>query len=230
MTAVIVIEAVVIVLLAVLVAGLLRSHAEILRTLDRLGAGDHDSTLLPSPRPRTVGFEDAPLKSITGTTPAGADRTVSLDHGRQPTLIAFLSTGCASCQVFWQELARTPDLPLPDTRILVVTKGAEAETPSKVGSLAPSGVDVVMSSEAWDAFRVPLTPYFMLLDPDSRVIGEGSAVTWEQLSGLLSQAVADTPDPKRLGTTQRARFTDAQLAQSGVEPGDASLYENPLDR
>lgn len=230
MTAVIILEGVVIVLLAILVAGLLRSHAEILRTLDRLGAGEDVSTQVAGPRPRTVGFEEAPMKSVTGLTPGGSDRTVSLDHGRAPTLLAFLSTGCASCQVFWRELAQSPELPLPGTRVLVVTKGSDGESPGKVAGLAPPGVDVIMSSEAWDEFRVPLTPYFMLLDPDSRVIGEGSALTWDQLLGLLRQSIADSPDPKRLSTSQRAEFTDTQLARSGVEPGDPSLYENPLDR
>ena len=40
MLTLVIIEGIVIVLLTVLVAGLLRSHAEILCTLDRLGAGD----------------------------------------------------------------------------------------------------------------------------------------------------------------------------------------------
>ena len=230
MTAVVVVEGVVIVLLAILVAGLLRSHAEILRQLDRLGAGDDPSTSLAAPRPRTVGFEEAPTKTITGLTPQGADRTLSLQNGRTPTLLAFLSSGCASCQVFWSELGGQPEPPLPDTRTVVITKGADAESPAKVADLAPSHLDVVMSSELWDAFRVPLTPYFMLLDPDAKVIGEGSALTWEQLLGLLRQSVADTPSPTQLGTSERSRFTDARLAQSGIEPGDSSLYRNPLDQ
>jgi hypothetical protein len=230
MTAIVVIEGVVIVLLAVLVAGLLRSHAEILRQLDRLGAGDDASTPVGSPRPRTIGFGEAPMKTIVGTTPRGAERTISLDHGRAPTLLAFLSSGCASCQVFWSELAGHPEQPLPDTRTVVVTKGSDGETPSKIASLAPPTIDVLMSSEVWDEFRVPLTPYFVLLDPEARVIGEGSALTWDQLLGLLRQSAADSPDPTQLDTPERARFTDSRLAQSGVEPGDPSLYENPLDR
>jgi hypothetical protein len=230
MTAVVIIEAVVIVLLVVLVAGLLRSHAEILRKLDRLGAGDDPATPIAAPRPRTVGFEEAPLRTITGTTPAGADRSISLDHGRFPTLVAFLTSGCASCQVFWTELGQDPDLPLPDTRVIAVTKGSDAESPAKVADLAPAGIEVVMSSEVWDSFRVPLTPYFILLDGDARVVGEGSALNWEQLLGLLGQSMADSPDPSRLDTSERARFTDERLAQSGVDPGDPSLYQDPLER
>jgi len=229
MTAVIVIEGVVIVLLLVLVAGLLKSHAEILRQLDRLGAGDDTTQSVSSPRPRTVGFEEAPMKSITGLTPRGAERTLTLDHGRSPTLLAFLSSGCASCRVFWSEFGNDPEQPLPDTRTVIVTKGADGESPDKIAGLAPAGVDTLMSSDVWDAFRVPLTPYFMLLDAGARVIGEGSALTWEQLLGLLRQSAADTPHPAHLGTSERARFTDSRLAESGVEPGDPSLYENPIE-
>lgn len=229
MTAVVVIEGVVIVLLIVLVGGLLRSHAEILRQLDRLGAGENSSSPIAAPRARTVGFEEAPLKSISGLDPGGSERVISLDHGRSPTLIAFLSSGCASCQTFWRELADDPELPLPATRMVVITKGPEAESPAKVSDLAPAGTEVIMSSEAWDEFRVPLTPYFVLLDPEAQMIGEGSALSWDQLLGLLRRSAADNPDPARLTTSERARFTDDQLAQSGVEPGDPSLYENPVE-
>lgn len=228
MTAVVVIEGVVIVLLLILVAGLLRSHAEILRQLDRLGAGESSQPISP-PRPRSVGFEEAPMKTITGLTPGGAQRTLSLDHGRSPTLLAFLSSGCASCRAFWAELSGDPELPLPHTRTVVVTKGLDGESPDKVADLAPATVDVIMSTDVWDRFRVPLTPYFILLDSDAKVIGEGSALSWDQLLGLLRQSAADSPNPAHLGTSERARFTDARLAQSGVEPGDASLYDNPLD-
>lgn len=228
MTAVVVIEGVVIVLLVVLVGGLLRSHAEILRQLDRLGVGEDPSSPVSAPRPRSVGFEEAPLKTISGLTPRGAERTISLDHGRSPTLLAFLSSGCTSCQTFWSELAQNPEPPMPDTRTIVITKGPDAETPAKVEDLAPADADVIMSSEVWDEFRVPLTPYFMLLDPEARMIGEGSALSWDQLLGLLRRSAADNPNPAHLGTAERAAFTDSQLAQSGVEPGDPSLYENPV--
>jgi len=230
MTAVVVIEGVVIVLLLVLVAGLLRSHAEILRQLERLGAGEDTALAVASPRPRTVGFDEAPMKTVAGLTPRGAERAITLDHGRNPTLLAFLSSGCASCQVFWTTLGGEPEQPIPNTRTVIVTKGSDGDSADKIAGLAPEGVDIVMSSEVWDTFRVPLTPYFMLLDPDARVIGEGSALTWDQLVGLLRQAAADTPNPAHLGTAERAHFTDTQLAQSGVQPGDPSLYENPLER
>ncbi len=138
MTAVIVIEAVVILLLLVLVAGLLKSHAEILRELDRLGAHpSSDSDESRAQRLKVTGLGRAPSQEIAGLDPAGTAVSVSLNQGRGETLLAFLSTGCASCRVFWDELAGSPQLPTPSTRPVIVTKGPESESPAKVGDLAP---------------------------------------------------------------------------------------------
>jgi hypothetical protein len=225
MTAVVIIEAVVIVLLLVLVAGLLKSHAEILRRLESPGAAADEPT--QAQRLRTTGLGRAPANEISGVDPVGSMLSVSLTHGRGETLLSFLSTGCASCRVFWEELAGSPELPTPHTRPVIVTKGPQAESPAKVADLAPSGVNVVMSDEAWDTFRIPLTPYFMLVDGDGAVIGEGSATNMNHLLGLFRQSAADSA-PVRLNTRERERFTDDQLSSSGIEPGDQSLYQDPL--
>lgn len=222
MTAVVIIEAVVIVILLILVAGLLKSHAEILRRLDRLGAIDHDEE--PTRQPRTTGLGRAPSDDITGVDPSGASVTVAIKRRRGETLLAFLSTGCASCQVFWEELANRADL---SARPIIVTKGPSAESPAEVVRLAPSQVRLVMSDEAWDAFRVPLTPYFMLVDGNGNIIGEGSATNMDRLLGLFRQSALDT-NPERMNTRNRERLTDERLSRSGVEPGDPSLYEDPL--
>jgi hypothetical protein len=224
MTAVVVIEAVVIVLLLVLVAGLLKSHAEILRRLDRLGVGDDEPTR--AQHLRTTGLGKVPAEEVTGVDPSGSTISVSLTHGHGETLLSFLSTGCASCRVFWEELAGGVDLPTPRTRPVIVTKGPSAESPGMVAELAPSRVKVVMSDEAWDDFKVPLTPYFMLVDGEGRVIGEGSATNMSHLLGLFRQSAADA-NPVQLNTRERERFTDDRLAGSGIEPGDPSLYEDP---
>jgi hypothetical protein len=225
MTAVVVIEAVVIVLLLVLMAGLLKSHAEILRRLDRLGVTGDEPTR--AQHLRTTGLGKVPAEEVTGVDPSGSVISVSLTHGRGETLLSFLSTGCASCRVFWEELAGGVDLPTPRTRPVIVTKGPGAESPGKVAELAPSRVKVVMSDEAWADFKVPLTPYFMLVDGEGGVIGEGSATNMSHLLGLFRQSAGDA-NPVQLNTRQRERFTDDQLSGSGIEPGDPSLHEDPL--
>ncbi len=226
MTAAIVIEGVVIVLLLVLVAGLLKSHAEILRNLDALGAG-LDADVPTTQRLRVTGLGAAPTGELTGVDPAGAAVSATLTHGRGETLLAFLSTGCASCRVFWQEMATDAALPTGSTRPVIVTKGPESESPGKVAQLAPGGVKVIMSDSAWDAYKVPLTPYFVLVSGTGQVLGEGSATDLGHLNDLFAQSVVDA-DPTRLDTKGRERFTDEKLSRSGIEPGDPSLYEDPL--
>lgn len=227
MTAVVIVEAVVIVLLLALVAGLLKSHAEILRRLDRLSTSGADTEPTRAQQPGPTGLGEAPVDEITGVDRNGSTVTVSLRHGKGETLLAFLTTGCASCRMFWDELAQRPEMPTPGSRPVIVTKGPESESPGKVRELAPDEVNLIMSDEAWDSFRVPLTPYFMLVGGDGTVIGEGSSSNMANLRDLLRQSAADA-DPVHLSTRERERFTDDQLGRSGIAPGDPSLYEDPL--
>lgn len=237
MEALVVIEGLVILLLAVLVAGLLRSHAEILRKLHALGAGEDVPVPTPAVKrrpPTTAGFEKAPLMNLAGVTPRGDTVSVSLEHGRGPTLVAFLSSGCSTCQTFWKAFAGDHDLPTEDTRTVIATKGPADESISEVALRAPTDLTTIMSTEVWDAFRVPMTPYFIFVDGSGQVIGEGSASTWSHLLRLLRQSMADSatpaqPSPLHLDTEGRAHFTDDELHRAGIEPGDPSLYRNPVD-
>jgi hypothetical protein len=231
MEAVVVIEGVVIVLLAILVGGLLKSHAEILRQLHALGAGEDGAVTIGTPqtRPRTTGFEKAPATTLAGVDLSGSAITLSLEHGRGNTLLAFLSSGCLSCQTFWDEFGGEYELPAPDTRTVIITKGPGSESPAKVRALAPQRVPLLMSDQVWDTFKVPMTPYFLMVDGDGMVVGEGAASGWQHLLGLLRQSAADAADPVRLDTEGRKQFTDAQLRDAGVLPGDPSLYQNPLE-
>lgn len=229
MTAIVLIEAIVILLLLILMAGLLKSHAEILRQLNRLGVGEDVLGGNVSPALKGAGMEKAPTTQLSGVDPHGSPRVVTLGHGHGATLIAFLSSGCASCQVFWEKLSGDYELPTPDTRVVIVTKGAGSESPSRISELAPEGIPLVMSDDTWDVFRVPLTPYFLLVDSDSRVLGEGSGTTWDHLLSLFRRSAADAEHPAGLDTEARRRFSDERLTGSGIEPGDSALYDNPLD-
>jgi hypothetical protein len=230
-TLVVVIEAVVIVLLAVLVAGLLKSHAEILRQLNALGVSE-DGSMSPPTRgglPRTTGFEKAPTTTLTGVDLAGGPMTLSIEHGKGSTLLAFLSSGCLSCETFWREFQRDFELPTPDTRTVILTKGPATESPGRLRELAPPKLPLLMSDEVWNTFKVPMTPYFLLVDGEGLVIGEGAAASWQHLLGLFRQSTSDAANPLALDTEGRALFTDSQLRNAGLHPGDPSLYQNPLD-
>jgi hypothetical protein len=117
-------------------------------------------------------------------------------------------------------------------RVVVVTKGAEAESPARLAKFAPPVVPVVMSSDAWSDYDVPVAPYFAYVDPgEGLVVGEGAAANWEQLVSMMEQALADagmsTAAPKGRRRARRSDAparADAALRRAGIEPGDASLY------
>jgi hypothetical protein len=206
-------ETLLLVLLLLLVAGLLRSHAEILR---RLGPPDESRGQLPEPGLRTGGHEG---RDIAGTTLSGDALMIGLGADSPPTLLAFLSSGCGVCERLWQDLrVDRPAGLAPEVRLVAVVKDASAESPARLRTLAPASVPVVMSSAAWSAYGVPATPYFVYLE-GGRVQGEGSASGWEQILALLRDARADAMH--RNGDVDDV---ERVLGAAGIGPGHPSLY------
>ena len=207
MVALVSVETVLLVLLVVLVAALLRSHAEILR---RLGPeGSAAPPLAPPPsgiRPETEAPE------LAGVTPTGD--AVKLSLGGAPTLLAFLSSGCTTCASFFEALGERR--PVPDVQTVIVTHGSEREAPAKLRRLAGDHVPVVMSSEAWEDYAVPGSPYFVLVQ-DGAVRGEGVATTWRALASLVADAIEEQREAEAQGIDER-------LAAAGIGPDHPSLY------
>ena len=265
MTAVVVVETLLLALMALLVGGLLRSHAEILRRLHELGAGIYDDdadadaaaasttggvrspvelrTRPGVPEPRSAeGSVATDAHDVAGLTPIGSTAMVGVVDTGHTTLLAFLSSGCGTCADFWRAFGdgEGTRLPGPDTRLVIVTKGVEAESSSAVAELAPAGVTTIMSTEAYDDYAVPANPYFILVGPTGRVMGEGAAASWQQVATLLGQAVADagmdldgsplqrSAPAGRMSGPERADRADADLLAAGIGPGHPSLYPEEL--
>jgi hypothetical protein len=223
MEALVAVETVLLVLLVVLVAGLLRSHAEILRRLGPAGAAGAAETIPPSAAPTRRRNRDSPAPVLAGSTPGGDAVKLAFDGGAVgPTLLAFLTSGCSSCAGFWESLGSDQ---LPDrVQPVIVARGRERESPSRLRSLAPSDVPVVMSSRAWKEYGVPGAPYFVLVDGGVR--GEGVATSWAALASLVADAIADehaaTESPRVAGAARRR--LDQTFAAAGIGPDDPSLY------
>ena len=148
MVALVVVSTFVVLVLGVLVAGLLRSHADILRSLHELGVGVGDPASAGDgpgrPRPArhrrrwhmgpTAGARasgEAP--TVAGVTPAGDARAVAVANSDRLSLLGFLSSGCATCTAFWDALQAPGTMDLPDgTRVVIVTKGPDREVPAEV--------------------------------------------------------------------------------------------------
>jgi hypothetical protein len=229
MTILIAIETLLLVLLSLVVVGLLRSHAEILRRIGPPEAGERDSDVLapglPDP-PSREGLRRAP--KISGMTLGGDGVQVGSGSGR-PTLVAFLSSGCLTCEGFWETFsqAEPPEIP-GGARVVAVTKDASHESPSRLRELAGDALEVVMSSSAWRQFDVPTSPYFVYVGRDGMILGEGAAASWPQVASLLRDAIGDAEAASltvsRAGGSERARRVDEELAAAGIDPGHPSLY------
>jgi len=205
--ALVILEAVAVGLLGLLVAGLLRSHAEILRQLHALGVGRE------APAPAASGL-GTPAPRLDGVAPDGEAVSIALDRPGERTLLLFLSSGCGTCAGWWDALRTGAHRDQP-WRTVAVARGADEESPSLLQGLAPPDVAVVMSSAAWESFRVPGSPYAVMVDGASgRVTGEGVARSWAQLASLVGASVGD------LGA-------DAALFAAGIGPGHPSLYPEP---
>ena len=228
--------AIVVAILAFLVAGLLRSHATILRRLHELGAGVESApgaTPAAASPPPDLGLPAPPnvtegrlAADITGVTPAGEAHAIPVLETAHDTVVAFLSSGCTTCHVFWEELR---DAAMPaGTRLVVVTKGEEAESPVAVADLAPPDVIVVMSTQAWNEYDVPGSPYVVHVDGESgRVRGEGTGPSWQQVRRMLLQGAGDLDarrTNKAAADAQREHDVDEMLLSAGIQPGDPSLY------
>ncbi len=257
MVGLVVADTVVVLLLGLLVAGLLRSHADIARKLRELGVPLGDPAREPRQAvPIPAGLRRAgdgtveigpplPHRSVRnavfdveGVTPEGDSLALAV-LGARKTLLCFLSSGCAGCGAFWADLDSGRS-PIPgDVRTVVVTKGPETEQVGAVRRLSPEirDVPIVMSSQAWQDYEVPGSPFFVLVDGEAGGrLGEGTARSLAEVAELVLASIGDagislrttrgeTASPE---TGRRHRdhvpTVDEQLVAAGIGPGDASLY------
>ncbi len=268
MIALVVVSTFVVLVLGILVAGLLRSHADILRSLHQLGAGVGDPALAEMTATAASGAAATPVAppvslvppgaspplgpapTVAGVTPSGDARAISVTNSDGLTLLAFLSSGCASCTGFWQALQRPGLLDLPGrSRAVIVTKGPDREVPSEVRAMADGRIPVVMSTDAWVDYQVPGSPFFVLVDGATGTkVGQGVASHVGQLAELVRRAEHDraahaAPDSDSgsgsgrdrpsanggLDGPAREAAADEVLRAAGIQPGDPSLYPRTLE-
>ncbi len=137
-----------------------------------------------------------------------------------------MSTPCPTCERFWPRFAEPHSLAaLGDARLVVVTRGSQDERPAQVAQVVPAGVTVVMSTQAWDDYQIPGSPYFVMVDGDRGVVtGEGSAGDWDKLLDLMGIADGDVSPGAGGNDLAREARVDKELADAGILPGDPQLY------
>jgi hypothetical protein len=230
MITLVVIQTVLLAVLTVLVAGLLRAYGTVLRRLHELdgGGGSRQFAAHRPDQPSATAF--GPAHDVAGETLSGELVTARVAGVQHDTLLLFLSSGCATCAAFWAELGAPVRLP-PNTRLLVVPQSAADESPRELAALAPDGVDVVLSSDAWRDYEVPGSPHAVYVDGRSgRVRGEGTGQSLRQVTELLAQAtgepgfVTGAAGPKSARDERQEADVDRALLAAGILPGDPRLY------
>jgi hypothetical protein len=221
-TAVVTVETLLLALLVLLVGGLLRSHAEILRRLDELQPAG-SATAAPA-------RASAASHDVSGVTLGGEALHMGVTRPGAPMLLAFLTSGCSTCQAFWEAFA-DPRTPLPaGFELLVVTKDPTHESSVRLRELAPPDVRVVMSSAAWLDYDVPASPYFVHVDARGELAGEGTAQRFDQVLSLLADAASDAADAGGHGPAERAVRVERELEAAGIGPDHPSLYQRAQRR
>lgn len=236
MTVLVVLETILLAVLTVLVAGLLRAYATVLRRLHDLDGGGSaprqfrlDAPVqVPAPSSREEWTQGHDVAGETVRGELVSTRVVGVEHD---TVLLFLSSGCASCETFWDELAQPARLPA-GTRLVVITQGDDAESRDAVATLAPAGLDVIMSTPAWQDYEVPGSPHVLLVEGRTgRIRGEGTGQSWRQVAQLLAQATGDTTfldgarHPRKPARDAEVEAeVDRELMAAGILPGDPRLY------
>ncbi len=253
----------------VFIVALLRSHADILRRLAVLEDGGAGAPAPGGRGPEGVplvaaggrGPEGVPLVAagdISGLTLAGDSVKLSLGAGSPPTLLAFLSSGCAACGPLWDGIRDAPQLPALAARVVIVTHDPARESTTRLRALAPTGVELILAGGAWQDYAVPASPHFVLTDGAGGIAGRGSALSWTQLVSMVQDARHDArdwqdaqdsqdargvrdahevqdaqdaaaPAARARSTRERAARAEAALARSGIAPGHPSLYPDRRD-
>jgi hypothetical protein len=161
--------------------------------------------------PATVGHD------LVGVDPSGARLSVGIAAGAEPVCVLFLSSSCQGCRDLWEGTgALRRDLG-PAVRVVVVTRGPEAEDAAAVARLATSGAvgsdevsgetqggetgsggtevtEVVMSSQAYLDYGVSGPPFYALtVGTDVRT--EGVAWGVRETAQAVRRALAGPDSP-----------------------------------
>ena len=236
MTVLIVFETILLAGLTVLVAGLLRAYATVLRRLHAMDGGGAASSgprgfaldPVPEPATRDSWKEGHDLVGVSVGGELASARVLGVDHD---TVLLFLSSGCASCERFWDDLVNPVPLPA-GMRLVVVTQGDEVESRAALAAVTAPHLDVLMSTQAWREYEIPGSPHVVLVEGRTgRIRGEGTGQSWAQVAQLLVRATGEAAfiggGPRAAKPDRDAEVearVDRELMAAGILPGDPRLY------
>ena len=114
---------------------------------------------------------------VAGVSPDGDLAALVPSSG----VVVFLTSSCLACRDVWGALGdgRASGLQVA----AVVTPDAAMENVRAVRKLAPPAVPVVMSSAAWHAYGVSVSPWVVVVI-GGLVVAEGRADGWEAMAAI----------------------------------------------
>ncbi len=104
---------------------------------------------------------------VVGVRPDGTQCDVEVVEAAAPILLLFLSADCLGCRDLWEGLPELQAGLAGAARLAVITRSPGEESPEAVTALAGdapdvSGIDLVMSSQAFRDYRVGGPPFLTL--------------------------------------------------------------------
>ena len=105
------------------------------------------------------------------------------------TLLAFLTTSCASCKPFWEMMAAPGFATTLGARLVVVTPSRSMEDERRARALLPDGAYLHMGSETWFEYGVGTSASFVLVRTSP-----GDPEPWERAGQVLGSASGKSPD------------------------------------
>ncbi|MCU4184882.1 hypothetical protein K6U06_10970 [Acidiferrimicrobium sp. IK] len=130
-----------------------------------------------------VPLAGTPAPPISGLSPSGD----LYRPGQADGLVLFMTSSCLACREVWAALNAGAPRSLPGRpAVLVVTPDPALESRRQVAALAGSTIDVVMSTEAWQAYRAGPAPWVAMVS-DGMVLTEGPASSWSDVEAMAAR-------------------------------------------
>ncbi len=147
------------------------------------------------PIPTYVDHPTTTPHDVAGVGTDGLPCRVEVVEAAAPVLLLFLSAACLGCRDLWEGLAELDDGLAGEARVAAVTRDPGEEDPAAIAALAGAaarrpGLAVVMSSAAFDDYRVAGPPFLVVAGPDG-VRTESVAWGLEQTLRIGLGAVRD---------------------------------------
>jgi hypothetical protein len=143
--------------------------------------------------------------------PEGRPVTLRVVGSGTWSLVLFLSTNCDGCVPFWKLLGDQHAAGFErDLRVVAVTRDPGEQDAAALAAV-PGGSPVVMSTDAWRAYRVQGPPFYVLVDGSAspepgeagvRVAAEGVAWGVSQVADHVRRVRADAAGTPTAGEAE----------------------------